>query len=75
MLRRGVTTDTALWDWWATNPTIDVPAIDGAYVVNIARGAIVDHDNFDDDTTVYPGHMGVTTLGAERATNPFLARI
>jgi len=32
-------------------------------------------DNFDDDTTVYPGHMGVTTLGAERATNPFLARI
>ena len=22
---------------------------------------------------VYPGHMGVTTLGAERATNPFLA--
>jgi len=32
-------------------------------------------DNFDDDTTVYPGHMGVTTLGAERATNPFLARL
>jgi len=30
---------------------------------------------FDDDTTVYPGHMGITTLGAERATNPFLARI
>ena len=30
---------------------------------------------FEDDTTVYPGHMGLTTLGAERATNPFLARI
>jgi len=30
---------------------------------------------FEDDTTVYPGHMGITTLGAERATNPFLARI
>ncbi|MGK2938479.1 MAG: MBL fold metallo-hydrolase [Solirubrobacteraceae bacterium] len=28
---------------------------------------------FDDDTAVYPGHMGVTTLGRERATNPFLA--
>ena len=24
---------------------------------------------------VYPGHMGVTTLGAERATNPFLAEL
>ena len=24
-------------------------------------------------TTVYPGHMGVTSLGAERASNPFLA--
>jgi len=32
-------------------------------------------DDFPDDTTVYPGHMGVTTLGAERATNPFIARI
>jgi hydroxyacylglutathione hydrolase len=26
-------------------------------------------------TTVYPGHMGVTTLGAEQATNPFLAEL
>jgi hydroxyacylglutathione hydrolase len=25
-----------------------------------------------DDTRVLPGHMGVTTLGRERATNPFL---
>src|ERR671935_450995 len=24
------------------------------------------------ETTVYPGHMGITSLGAERATNPFL---
>jgi hydroxyacylglutathione hydrolase len=29
-------------------------------------------DRFDDDTTVHPGHMGLTTLGRERATNPFL---
>jgi hydroxyacylglutathione hydrolase len=26
-------------------------------------------------TTVYPGHMGVTTLGAELATNPFRAEL
>jgi hydroxyacylglutathione hydrolase len=29
-------------------------------------------ERFDDDTVVYPGHMGLTTLGRERATNPFL---
>jgi len=27
------------------------------------------------ETMVYPGHMGITTLGAERATNPFLAEL
>ena len=27
------------------------------------------------ETTVYPGHMGVTTLGRERATNPFLREL
>lgn len=31
--------------------------------------------SFDGDTTVYPGHMGITTLGRERATNPFLAEL
>jgi len=29
-------------------------------------------ERHDDDAVVYPGHMGVTTLGRERATNPFL---
>ena len=29
-------------------------------------------DTLPDDTRVLPGHMGVTTLGQERATNPFL---
>jgi hydroxyacylglutathione hydrolase len=29
-------------------------------------------DALPDDTRVLPGHMGVTTLGRERATNPFL---
>jgi len=32
-------------------------------------------DRFDEDTTVYPGHMGITTLGRERATNPFLREL
>lgn len=27
------------------------------------------------ETAVYPGHMGTTTLGAERASNPFLAAL
>lgn len=27
------------------------------------------------DTLVYPGHMGVTTLGRERDTNPFLSEL
>ena len=29
-------------------------------------------DAYPEETTVYPGHMGITTLGRERATNPFL---
>jgi hydroxyacylglutathione hydrolase len=29
-------------------------------------------ERFEDETVVYPGHMGVTTIGRERATNPFL---
>ncbi len=28
-----------------------------------------------DETVVYPGHMGNTTIGRERATNPFLAQL
>jgi glyoxylase-like metal-dependent hydrolase (beta-lactamase superfamily II) len=30
---------------------------------------------YPDETTVYPGHMGITTLGRERATNPFLREL
>lgn len=32
-------------------------------------------ETFPPETTVYPGHMGITTLAAERATNPFLAQL
>jgi len=30
---------------------------------------------YPDETTVYPGHMGLTTLGRERASNPFLREL
>ena len=32
-------------------------------------------ERYEDTYTVLPGHMGVTTLGRERATNPFLAEL
>jgi hydroxyacylglutathione hydrolase len=32
-------------------------------------------DLLPDETTVYPGHMAVTTIGRERARNPFLAQL
>jgi hydroxyacylglutathione hydrolase len=32
-------------------------------------------DSHPDEATVFPGHMGSTTLGAERASNPFLANV
>jgi glyoxylase-like metal-dependent hydrolase (beta-lactamase superfamily II) len=32
-------------------------------------------DTLPDDTRVIPGHMGTTTLGRERATNPFLREL
>jgi glyoxylase-like metal-dependent hydrolase (beta-lactamase superfamily II) len=32
-------------------------------------------DTLPEETTVYPGHMGATSLGAEQRTNPFLAEL
>jgi hydroxyacylglutathione hydrolase len=32
-------------------------------------------DGHPEETVVHPGHMGLTTLAAERATNPFLAEL
>jgi hydroxyacylglutathione hydrolase len=31
-------------------------------------------ETLPDETTVHPGHMGITTIGAERAANPFLGQ-
>lgn len=32
-------------------------------------------DSHPDETVVHPGHMGITTLGAERGSNPFLVSL
>jgi hydroxyacylglutathione hydrolase len=32
-------------------------------------------DTLPDETRVFPGHMGLTTIGQERATNPFLREL
>lgn len=38
----------------------------------LARSIATLLDTYPDETRVHPGHMGITTLGAERAMNPFL---
>jgi glyoxylase-like metal-dependent hydrolase (beta-lactamase superfamily II) len=50
----------------------DLPGGDWATLLESIRGLV---DSYPDETTVYPGHMGITALGAERATNPFLAEL
>ena len=51
---------------------IDFPGGDGP---TLMRSIATLLDRFEDETVVYPGHMGVTTLGRERASNPFLAQL
>jgi glyoxylase-like metal-dependent hydrolase (beta-lactamase superfamily II) len=50
---------------------VDLPGGDGP---TLMRSIATLLDRFDDETVVYPGHMAVTTLGRERATNPFLTQ-
>ena len=50
----------------------DLPGADGPTLLESIRSLL---DSLPDDTTVHPGHMGITTLGAERATNPFLTEL
>ena len=50
----------------------DLPGGDWSTLLESIRGLV---DAFPEETTVHPGHMGITTLGAERATNPFLAEL
>ena len=49
---------------------VDLPGGDGPTLLRSIRTLLESHSP---ETGVYPGHMEVTTLGAERATNPFLA--
>jgi glyoxylase-like metal-dependent hydrolase (beta-lactamase superfamily II) len=51
---------------------VDLPGGDGPTLMRTLRGLA---EGFPEETTVYPGHMGITTLGSERATNPFLAEL
>jgi hydroxyacylglutathione hydrolase len=50
----------------------DLPGGDRATLLESIRALV---DGYGPETTVYPGHMGITTLGDERATNPFLAEL
>ena len=50
----------------------DLPGGDWGTLLESIRTLV---DTLPEETAVYPGHMGVTSLGAERATNPFLAEL
>jgi hydroxyacylglutathione hydrolase len=50
----------------------DLPGGDWGTLLESIRGLV---DSLPEETVVYPGHMGITTLGAERASNPFLAEL
>jgi glyoxylase-like metal-dependent hydrolase (beta-lactamase superfamily II) len=51
---------------------VDLPGGDWATLESSIGGLI---SRFPQETVVYPGHMGVTTLGRELATNPFLSEL
>jgi hydroxyacylglutathione hydrolase len=50
----------------------DLPGGDWA---TLARSIAMLLDTLSPETKVFPGHMGLTTLGQERATNPFLQEL
>jgi hydroxyacylglutathione hydrolase len=50
----------------------DLPGGDHATLMR-TLGELV--EALPDETVVYPGHMGNTTIGRERAANPFLAQL
>ena len=51
---------------------VDLPFGDWATLESSIEGLV---RAFPAETVVYPGHMGVTTLGRELATNPFLSEL
>jgi hydroxyacylglutathione hydrolase len=50
----------------------DLPGGNWGTLLESIRGLV---DAYPEETTVYPGHMALTSLGAERASNPFLAEL
>ncbi len=50
----------------------DLPGGDHATLMRTLAALV---DALPDETVVYPGHMGNTTIARERATNPFLAQL
>jgi hydroxyacylglutathione hydrolase len=50
----------------------DLPGGDWGTLLESIRTLV---DSLPAETAVHPGHMGLTTLGAERAGNPFLAEL
>jgi glyoxylase-like metal-dependent hydrolase (beta-lactamase superfamily II) len=51
---------------------VDLPGGDWPTLLESIRTLV---DSLPAETAVHPGHMGQTTLGAEHATNPFLAEL
>jgi glyoxylase-like metal-dependent hydrolase (beta-lactamase superfamily II) len=51
---------------------VDLPGGDWPTLLRSIESLV---ERFPEETTVYPGHMGLTTLGRERATNPFLREL
>ena len=51
---------------------VDLPGGDWNTLLESIRTLM---DTLPPETTVYPGHMGITTLGQERASNPFLQEL
>ncbi len=51
---------------------VDLPGGDWPTLLSSIDGLIT---RFPEDSMVYPGHMGLTTLARERATNPFLREL
>ncbi|HWC07515.1 MAG TPA: MBL fold metallo-hydrolase [Solirubrobacterales bacterium] len=51
---------------------VDLPGGDGPTLLASIGNLL---DSFPEQTVVHPGHMGTTTRGAERASNPFLTSL
>jgi glyoxylase-like metal-dependent hydrolase (beta-lactamase superfamily II) len=50
----------------------DLPGGDHATLMASIKSLL---DAYPDETQVHPGHMGLTTLGQERRTNPFVLEL